>query len=122
MANARFRSSATRAGGEGDEDSPAGDRAVPGHWSPEAQRLAALLAATGDGDKQAFSELYQVTSGKLYGFAIRILKEEGAAQDCIQESYVRIWEPAGQHRPERGAPHLDGRHCPASCFGHPASA
>ncbi len=104
MANARFRSTATRAGGEGDKDARAGEGAAPSHWSPEAQRLGALLAATGDGDKRAFAELYQATSAKLYGFAIRILKEEGAAQDCIQESYVRIWEHAGQYRPERGAP------------------
>ena len=66
--------------------------------------LADLLRATGEGDRAAFAELYQHTAAKLYGFARRIVKDEGRAQECLQDAFIRIWEHAGDYRPERGAP------------------
>ena len=66
--------------------------------------LADLLQATAKGDQLAFARLYQETSAKLYGFALRILKNEGQAQECLQDAYIRIWEHAPDYRAERGAP------------------
>lgn len=66
--------------------------------------LSDLLVATGRHDKQAFSRLYHLTSPKLYAVALRILKEEGSAQDCLQESFLSVWRHAASYRPERAAP------------------
>jgi RNA polymerase sigma-70 factor, ECF subfamily len=44
--------------------------------------LATLLAAVG------------LTSRKLYGVALRILRDRGAAEDIVQEVYFRIWRNA----------------------------
>lgn len=68
------------------------------------QHLAELLQSTASGDRDAFAELYQATAAKLYGLALRIVKDDGKARECLQEAFVRIWEHAGDYRPERGAP------------------
>ena len=71
--------------------------------SPPDQ-LVPLLEAAGRGDQQAFAELYNAAAPKLYAIALRILKQEGQAQECLQDGLVRIWEHAADYRPERGAP------------------
>src|SRR5262245_66693099 len=56
--------------------------------------LATLLAAVADGDKSAFAKLYGLSSRKLYGVALRILRDRTAAEDIVQEDYFRIWRKA----------------------------
>lgn len=56
--------------------------------------LDQLLAKVAKQDQSAFAELYQATSAKLYSVALRILKSKEAAEDVIQESYVKVWERA----------------------------
>ena len=61
----------------------------------DKQGLAALLAAVASGDKSAFAKLYGLTSRKLFGVALRILRDRSAAEDIVQEVYFRIWRNAG---------------------------
>lgn len=56
--------------------------------------LASLLAEVAAGDKSAFARLYGLTSRKLFGIALRILRDRHAAEDIVQEVYVRIWRNA----------------------------
>jgi RNA polymerase sigma-70 factor (ECF subfamily) len=56
--------------------------------------LATLLAEVASGDKSAFAKLYGLTSRKLFGVALRILRDRAAAEDIVQEVYVRIWRNA----------------------------
>ncbi len=67
-------------------------------------QLQSLLAACTLNDKRAFAQLYEMTSGKLYGVVLRILDREEWAQDCLQEAYVKIWNNAGSYRPHLAAP------------------
>jgi RNA polymerase sigma-70 factor (ECF subfamily) len=50
--------------------------------------------AVASGDKSAFAKLYGLTSRKLFGVALRILRDRAAAEDIVQEVYVRIWRNA----------------------------
>lgn len=68
------------------------------------ERLQSLLAACTLNDKRAFAQLYEMTSGKLYGVVLRILDREEWAQDCLQEAYVKIWNSSGSYRPHLAAP------------------
>lgn len=54
------------------------------------------------GDKQAFSSLYDDYSGALYGIILRICKDEGHAQDLLQETFVKIWKKAPTYDPNKG--------------------
>lgn len=65
--------------------------------------LVRLLAAVAAGDTAAFARLYRLTSAKLYAIALRILKKESLAQDCLQETYLGIWRQAASYRAERAA-------------------
>jgi RNA polymerase sigma-70 factor, ECF subfamily len=56
--------------------------------------LATLLAEVASGDKSAFAKLYGLTSRKLFGVALGILRDRSAAEDIVQEVYVRIWRNA----------------------------
>lgn len=66
--------------------------------------LAALLAASAKRDRDAFARLYQATSAKLYGVALRILRREDWAEEVLQECYVSIWSHAPEYRAGLAAP------------------
>jgi RNA polymerase sigma-70 factor (ECF subfamily) len=71
---------------------------------PLAAPLAAWLAACANRDRAAFARLYQATSAKLYGVALRILRREDWAEEVLQECYVSIWTHAPAYRPGLAAP------------------
>jgi RNA polymerase sigma-70 factor, ECF subfamily len=56
--------------------------------------LVVLMSKVARGDKHAFRSLYDVTSAKLYGIIIRILRDPDQTRDVLQEVYVRIFERA----------------------------
>ena len=66
--------------------------------------LAGLLAACARRDRAAFGRLYEATSAKLYGVAVRILRREDWAEEVLQECYVSIWTHAPQYRAALAAP------------------
>jgi RNA polymerase sigma-70 factor (ECF subfamily) len=57
--------------------------------------LVEALARVARGDRDAFRRLYTATSGKLFASIRRILASGSAAEDAMQEAYVRIWRHAG---------------------------
>lgn len=63
-----------------------------------------MLAACALNDRTAFSRLYSITSAKLYGVVLRILYREEWAQDCLQDAYIKVWNNAGNYRPQVAAP------------------
>ena len=72
--------------------------------SAESGVLGALLARCALGDQRACAELYRLTSSKLFGVALRIVRREDWAEEVLQESFVYIWNHAGQYAPGKSAP------------------
>ncbi|HEY5800991.1 MAG TPA: sigma-70 family RNA polymerase sigma factor [Burkholderiaceae bacterium] len=70
----------------------------------QPSELKALLAAVAQRDAVAFRRLYDATSPKLFGFAVRILKKGEWAEEVLQECYVSIWNSAAQYQPALAAP------------------
>lgn len=70
----------------------------------EAETLDSLLAAAATGDQSAFQRLYAATSAKLFGVIIRILGRRDVAEEVLQDTYLAIWDHAGDYRAERGSP------------------
>lgn len=58
-----------------------------------------LIQKTGQGDKAAFEELYNGLSKAVYAFAFSILKNEAAAQDVMQDTFVRVYRHAKSFTP-----------------------
>jgi RNA polymerase sigma-70 factor (ECF subfamily) len=69
-----------------------------------AEPLTALLAACAQRDREAFARLYQASSAKLFGVALRIVRREDWAEEVLQESYVNIWNHAQNYRAGLSAP------------------
>jgi len=67
-------------------------------------RLAELLAQSALKNQRAFGDLYQLTSAKLYGVALRILRRQDWAEEVLQECYVNIWNHAGDYAVAKSAP------------------
>lgn len=54
----------------------------------------ALMARVGDGDVDAFAELVEQYSGRLYRVAYRLLCDEQEAEDAVQDCFTRLWQNA----------------------------
>ena len=68
-----------------------------------ARRLQQLIHDAARRDRAAFAALYALTSGKLFGVALQILRQREWAEEALQESFVTIWERAGDYDPARGS-------------------
>lgn len=66
--------------------------------------LQARLAAVADGDQAALKALYDETAAKLFGVVLRIVRHREAAEDVLQDVYLRIWQHAGAYVPTAGRP------------------
>ncbi|MES2832790.1 MAG: sigma-70 family RNA polymerase sigma factor [Pseudomonadota bacterium] len=68
------------------------------------ESLKAWLHRTAQKDGNAFRALYDATSAKLYGLALRILGKGELAEEALQESYVKIWKHAAGYEESRSSP------------------
>ena len=60
--------------------------------------LQDLIAGAARGDHASFAQIYERTHLHLFGVAVRMLGNEQAAEDVLQEAYVNIWKSAGSYR------------------------
>jgi RNA polymerase sigma-70 factor (ECF subfamily) len=66
--------------------------------------LAELLRACGKGDNAAFAQLYDATSSRVYGLALRVVRDPAQAEEVAQESFLEIWRTSGRFDPAKGSP------------------
>jgi RNA polymerase sigma-70 factor, ECF subfamily len=59
--------------------------------------IADLIARTALRDRTAFRQLYERTSAKLFGVALRILRDRAEAEEALQDIYVKIWRRADRY-------------------------
>lgn len=59
--------------------------------------IESLIAHCALRDRSAFSELYDATSAKLFGVALRVLGNRSEAEDVLQESFLKIWHSADRY-------------------------
>ena len=57
--------------------------------------LEALVERVGQGDSEAFSALYMLTSGKLFGVCLRVLASRPKAQAALWAAFIQIQKEAG---------------------------
>lgn len=67
-------------------------------------RLSLLLKLVASGDKLAVSEVYRLTSGRLYALLLQMLPNQGDADDVLQEAFLTIWQKARSYKPEQVSP------------------
>jgi RNA polymerase sigma-70 factor (ECF subfamily) len=77
----------------GERPAKGGDHAV----------LGDLLRRSARGDEQAFAELYDATSARVYGLALRVVRDPAQAQEVTQEAYLETWRTASRFDPAKGS-------------------
>jgi RNA polymerase sigma-70 factor, ECF subfamily len=70
--------------------------------SPSAH-LADLLKRASRGDEAAFAELYDATSSRAFGLAVRVLRDRAQAEEVTQESYLDCWRHASRFDVTKGS-------------------
>ena len=71
--------------------------------SPAPNALADALKRCARGDEAAFAEVYDLTSAKVYGLVVRVLRNPAQSEEVVQECYLEIWRNASRFDPARGS-------------------
>lgn len=66
--------------------------------------LMALIDRVARRDEPALKALYDQTSGKLYGLALRVVRNNEWAEDALQETFLQIWRTAPDYRASLSPP------------------
>lgn len=64
---------------------------------------AALAARVADGDQAALESVFDQYAGAVKSVAARVLRDEGLAEDVVQETFVQFWNAPERFRAGRGS-------------------
>ena len=68
------------------------------------QELAALIARAAQGNQTALAAFYDETSSLVYSLALRILRDQFAAEDVTVDVYTQVYRQASSYDASRGTP------------------
>ncbi len=69
---------------------------------PSEGHLTGLVRRAAGRSDVALEELYRATERPVFGLALRILRDEKAAEEAVVEVFQRVWTRAASFDPERG--------------------
>jgi RNA polymerase sigma-70 factor (ECF subfamily) len=65
-----------------------------------ATTITSLIDLAQNGDRAAFEHIYRENVGRVYAICLRIVANQGRAQELTQDVFVRAWEMIGTFRGE----------------------
>ena len=68
----------------------------------EQAHLGDLLVRSSRGDEAAFAELYDLTSARIHGLVLRVIRAPDLAAEVVQEVYVELWRLSARYRTAEG--------------------
>ncbi|WP_019972370.1 ECF RNA polymerase sigma factor SigK [Mycobacterium sp. 141] len=80
-------------------DRGTGDRAAESTSAARAANateLARRLGAIAAGDRDAFTEFYDMTCARVFGLSSRIVRNPALAEEVSQEVYLQVWTSAAR--------------------------
>lgn len=79
------------------------DRVKGAQRAVDSADLVDLLRRLASGDKDAFTAFYGATNARVYGMALRVLRDPGYTEETVQEVYLQVWRSAYSFDPARGS-------------------
>jgi RNA polymerase sigma-70 factor (ECF subfamily) len=64
---------------------------------------AAMIEQIAGGSHEAMAELYDLMSGRVYGLALRIVRNPAVAEEVTLDVFMQIWRTAAQYSAARGS-------------------
>ena len=84
------------------EDDPLAGMPLPAVLSADEPQLQAWLARIVRQDEKALADLYQSTIGRVYGLAMRIVRDAPTAEEVAEDTFWQVWRQAPRFDPTRG--------------------
>jgi RNA polymerase sigma-70 factor (ECF subfamily) len=75
---------------------------VDEHADDPVDHIAVLLERIGAGDRDAFAELYDLLSSRVFGLVLRVLVDRAQSEEVLQEIFLELWQSASRFSPKRG--------------------
>lgn len=72
------------------------------HTENESFDYEATLAACAARDQLALKRLYQQEGARMFGVALRIVRQRALAEDIVHDACLSIWTRSASYRPELG--------------------
>ncbi|MFC5176428.1 ECF RNA polymerase sigma factor SigK [Nocardioides taihuensis] len=82
---------------------PVPDGAPSEEGASPAPDLAGLLKRSALGDQEAFAQLYDATTARVFGLALRVVRDPAQAEEVAQEAFLEVWRTASRFDPDRGS-------------------
>ena len=70
--------------------------AMPEHYVAAAH-LVELMAMSAHGDHAAFAELYDLTSRRIHGVVLGVLRSPEHAEEVTKQVYVEVWQQSARN-------------------------
>ena len=61
-----------------------------------------LIERIATGDDEAFAELYDRFGARAHRVALAVSRDDGRAEDAVQEAFISVWRSPGLYRSARG--------------------
>ncbi|MFE5773322.1 ECF RNA polymerase sigma factor SigK [Streptomyces sp. NPDC056485] len=65
--------------------------------------LTDVMQKVAQGDKQAFSTLYDALAPMVFGIVIKVVRDRAQSEEVAQEVMIDLWRQAARYRPEAGS-------------------
>jgi RNA polymerase sigma-70 factor, ECF subfamily len=78
------------------------DRSSEAQWHADSVSDRMLMDDIDAGSLDAFAQLYDRYCDRAYRLAFSVCRDDGCAQDAVQEAFLSVWKSPGSYRPHRG--------------------
>lgn len=65
--------------------------------------LAGLLHLVGTGDQHALAQVYDLVAPRVFGLALRVVRDRALAEEVTQEVFLEVWRSAPRFDERRGS-------------------
>lgn len=69
---------------------------------PHADHVGDLLQRVAQGDRDAFTQLYDMLSPRVFGLILRVLVDRSQSEEVLQEVFLEVWQSASRFVPNKG--------------------
>ncbi len=74
------------------------------YCAEDSRYLTDLIERVASGDQRRFADLYDATAARVFGMALRVVRDRSHAEEITQEVYLEVWSKADSFDPRRGSP------------------